>query len=355
MNVGMVSTHPSHSGGVSSYTRNLMTALKNTDVRVILFSNCYRIKEREKFIVPCWNEGSFYPFKIFKTLLKNEIDIIHIQHEFFLFGGLLSSILFPILLLFCKVLRKPTIVTLHGVLPLSKIDQTFVKENVISGSPLFLRCGIKILTMSITLLSDAIIVHEKLFAKILKQRYHCSSKKIFIIPHGVEEKNVIILKNKAKERLNLLNKVVIFFFGYLAPYKGIQTLIKGFKLKTSENLDWILIIGGGEHPRLKHNPSYQSYLTNLKTETEYLPSKIIFTGYIPDKKVPLFFSAADLIVFPYTFTMSSSGPFAKALTYEKPILVSKTNLFKEIIPFKDIMFHQNSPTHESNGSLQSCH
>lgn len=344
MNVGIISTHPSFSGGVSSYTRNLMNALEDNDVNLILYANHYEKKRSEKHVIPCWNEGVFYPFQIFKNLLKNKLDLIHIQHEFFLFGGLLSALLFPVLLIFCKLLRKPTIVTLHGIFSLSQIDQKFVKENAISGPPPFLRFGIKLLTMIITFLSDAIIVHENIFAKILRQDYKCSPRKLYIIPHGIEEKKIGITKSAAKKKLHLFDKVVIFFFGYLAPYKGLKTLIEGFTLKAPENPDWTLIIGGGEHPRLKHNISYKRYLTKLKNEASTLASRIIFTGYIPDEKIPLFFSAADIIVFPYNFTMSSSGPFAKALTYEKPILVSNTALFKDIIPFKEVMFIQGSPS-----------
>ena len=142
MNVGIISTHPSFSGGVSSYTRNLMNSLEDNDVNLILYANHYEKKRSEKHVIPCWTEGIFYPFQIFKNLLKNKLDLIHIQHEFFLFGGLLSALLFPVLLIFCKLLRKPTIVTLHGIFSLSKIDQKFLKENAISGPPPFLRFGI---------------------------------------------------------------------------------------------------------------------------------------------------------------------------------------------------------------------
>jgi glycosyltransferase involved in cell wall biosynthesis len=344
MNVGIVSTHPSFSGGVSSYTRNLINSFENSEINITLYANCLEKQGVEKNVIPCWNEGILYPFQIFKTLLREKLDLIHIQHEFFLFGGLVSALLFPILLILCKLLRKPTIVTLHGIIPLSTIDKHFIKENALSGSPYFLRFGIKLLTMFILVLSDAIIVHEHLFATLLQQNYHCSPNKLHIIPHGVEQKKSKITKTEAKKTLQLFNKVVIFFFGYLAPYKGLKTLVDGFKLKVSTHPDWLLIIGGGKHPRLKHNISYQRYLTNLKREASSLPSNILFTGFLPDEKIPLFYSAADIIVFPYTFTMSSSGPFAKALTYEKPILVSNTPLFEEIIPFKEVIFNQDSPS-----------
>ena len=44
MNVGIISTHPSFSGGVSSYTRNLMNSLENEDVNIILYTNHFEKK-----------------------------------------------------------------------------------------------------------------------------------------------------------------------------------------------------------------------------------------------------------------------------------------------------------------------
>jgi len=345
MKVGMVSTHPSSSGGVSNYTKNLMNFLQKEDINLTLISNRFERNEQDKSVITCWNEGILYPFQIFKNLTKIKSDLVHIQHEFFLFGGLLSSLLFPVLLILIKILRIPTVVTLHGVIPLSAINQRFLKENEISGPPLFLRLGIKLLTMSIVFLSNAIIVHENFFAKTLKQNYGCSPKKIYIIPHGVEKIKTKITQTHAKEKLQLIDKVVIFFFGYLARYKGLETLVEGFSLKASKNPKWFLIIGGGEHPRLKKYESYRRYLSKLKEEATYLASKaIIFTGFIPDEKLHLFFSAADIIVFPYFFTMSSSGPLAKAFTYEKPIIVSDAKLFTDTIPFKEIIFNKDSPS-----------
>ena len=50
MNVGIVSTHPSFSGGVSSYTRNLMNSLENEDVNIILYTNHFEKREYSKAV-----------------------------------------------------------------------------------------------------------------------------------------------------------------------------------------------------------------------------------------------------------------------------------------------------------------
>jgi glycosyltransferase involved in cell wall biosynthesis len=50
----------------------------------------------------------------------------------------------------------------------------------------------------------------------------------------------------------------------------------------------------------------------------------LFFGYVPDDRVPVFFSAADLVVLPYTSFDSQSGVGATALPYLKPMVVSRT-------------------------------
>jgi hypothetical protein len=47
------------------------------------------------------------------------------------------------------------------------------------------------------------------------------------------------------------------------------------------------------------------------------------TGFVPDEKVYLYYSAADLVVMPYEVFMSASGPFSRALAHQKPIILSE--------------------------------
>ncbi|MFB0563977.1 MAG: glycosyltransferase [Candidatus Lokiarchaeia archaeon] len=350
MKIGIVSPYPSigskhtEESGVASYTKNLVYSIKNFIHDVSVFANNFgsNLKYFEDGIVisRCWNKGVRYPFQVLRNVLmkKEQVNIMHIQFEVFLYGGLFSILVFPLLLILLKLFNISTVTTIHQVVPLPKVDRQFLKKNNFSGTPFLLKIGLFLLIHIITSLSNKVIVHEFPFKKILIDHYRSKSSKVVVIPHGIEEKKDLIDKNKAKEVLNLEDNKVILFFGYITGYKGIELLINSFKYKYLKN-NLTLLISGGMHPRLKVDPSYKLYLRSLEKRASTISKNIIFTGFLPEEQIPLFFSAADLIVFPYTLAMSSSGPMSFAVAYEKPFLVS--DAFKDIVKLDEIIFSKD--------------
>jgi len=345
MKVGMVSIYPpagfihARLGGVASYTKNLVLSLLNS-CEVVVFADtiqptCRGHYDEDTRVYRCWNKGGFYPFQIFKRLLSNNVDILHVQHEIYLYGGLSSAIVFPLLLFFIRLLRKPLVVTLHAVIPLLKVDKRFLRENWIKGRPIAMRVGLCLLVKIIAFLSTRIIVHEEKFGEVLRHEYNCPSRKVCVIHHGVEERDDLIGNYEAKEKLNLREKNVILFFGYIAGYKNVELLIESTKLLRIPN--WIIVIAGGSHPRLSADPNYLKYLSDLR-EKALATSKdgILFKGFIADEDISLYFSAADLVVFPYTTAMSSSGPVCLAISYKRPFLISK--YFKQMVKIDELTF-----------------
>jgi len=224
----------------------------------------------------------------------------------------------------------------------SEVNKKFLNINEIQGSIWPLKIGLIFLTNVITFLTDVVIVHGNFFAEILKRDYACPRGKIQVIPHGVIEVVNKMNQDIAKKKLGLENKTVIMFFGYIAKYKGIETLIDGFQLLTKKHPDWFLIIGGGEHPRLKTQPSYRRYVSKLLDKASLMNERIRLTGFIPEEDVAKYFSAADLIVFPYNVIMSSSGPFALAISYKKMVIASNIPPFNELLP-PQALFTKDDP------------
>lgn len=352
LRIGMISTHPLSEGGVASYTRNLVQCLTRHVAYVVLFSNgsgnkvltsSKGIDISKLNIRVCWKRGLFYPFQIFREVARNDVDVIHVQHEFFLFGGSLSAGLFPLLLLLLRFSRKPTMVTLHGVVPLSEVNRQFLSENRLNGLSMMLKLGSILSIKAILRLADAVVVHEKCFADVLRNDYKCSTK-IATIPHGINEVKNKLTQAEAKEKLGLPDRKLILYFGYLCEYKGLETLIEGFGRIAQKHKDWVLIIGGGEHPRLRTNPSYKTYVSELRNRAFSLaPHQTIFTGFISEEELPIYFSAVDLVVFPHNVVLSASGSLACALSYLKPVLLSEIAPFQEIIDVKEAFFSKNSP------------
>lgn len=348
MKVGMVSIYPppksKHSGhgGVASYTKNLVFSLLNScsvDVFANKISHVADHCSEDEMVYRCWDRGVLYPFRIFKKLLCKNVDVVHVQHEIYLYGGLGSAIVFPFLLFLIMLLRKPVVVTLHGVIPLSKVDERFLKENWIKGKPFVMKSGLALLVKFIASLSTAIIVHEENSRETLKSEYGCPTRKIFVIHHGIEKRNDLIEKDEAKRELGLNGRSLIFFFGYITGYKNVELLIESASFLKTPN--WVMIIAGGPHPRLSSDPDYLSYVSNLHEKALAISKdQILFKGFISEEEIPLYFSAADLIVFPYKISMHSSGPLSLAASYEKPFLI--TDVFRGIVSSSDVVFKNDS-------------
>ena len=198
-----------------------------------------------------------------------------------------------------------------------------------------MKLGLLFLVKIIINLSTAVIVHEKNLRRILIEEYKCAASKINVVNHGIEEPNATLASDKAKEKLGLHSKRVILFFGYITGYKNVSLLIESAKFLKVDN--WVILIAGGLHPRLIGDGDYVRYVSQLhKRASKISEQNILFKGFIPEEEISSYFSAADLIIFPYNICMASSGPLSLAVSYGRPFLVADS--FREVIAFDDIVF-----------------
>ncbi len=367
----MVSTLPPEGGGVSTYTKSLLESfdLPNAKITVISRkSKSVSVMKTENFptkkitVFPCWTPGFLYPFKIFKAFCRYRPKLIHIQHEYFIFGGTLSASLFPFLLLFTRLLDSKIVVTLHGIVNPSEVKdpELGVNSNGKIGG-LFSHIGLLLVTRLITDNSDKITVMNNAHKNVLIQQYRCSSKKIVLIPHGVPQSQPID-QEQAKKMLGLNCNKVVLYFGYITKYKGIDILIKAFKKIEGSNV--VLLIGGAPHPRLKNDPEYLKFWNSVNKEMSE-DRRIRFVGFIPDKILSTYISAADVVVFPYIASFSTGGPMNITLGYHRPIIASRVSSFSDILPaaavFKtgsvfDLYFVLNKALNDAdfNRELSEC-
>ena len=117
----------------------------------------------------------------------------------------------------------------------------------------------------------------------------------------------------------------LLFFGFIRDYKGLDLLMRAFadpRLAADKSLRLIV---AGEF----YNNGGQYALLEKQLGEE---GRIIWhTDFIPDDKVRLYFSAADLIVQPYK-TATQSGVTQSADHFSKPMLVTRVGGLAEIVP-----------------------
>ena len=117
--------------------------------------------------------------------------------------------------------------------------------------------------------------------------------------------------------------------------KTVELLIESARYLTTE--DWIILIAGGPHPRLLNDHDYRLYLLQLQDRAMSISEdRILFRGFVHEDDVPLYFSAADLLVFPYNAALSYSGPVCLAISYKRPFLI--TNFYEQMIECEELLF-----------------
>lgn len=312
---------------LSWYTANLLSALPNDDLDYEVYANkltgqpyTSRVGENTQ-IIRCWKLSALSVFQIASQIAKSKPDLVHVQHEIFQFGKGIFALITPLLFVAIKAMQIPSVVTLHAVPPLSKIDVSFMRKYGSRIPPLLVRIAFWSVIWSIVLLSDRVVVLGEEFAQILVKEYLLSRQKIVVIPHGIEMRDDNIDREKAKTKLGLRNKLVILFFGNLTGYKGLEILIDSMGNLEKIHHNLALVIAGGDTPGLKV-AGEQAYSDRLKQRAQGISPNIRFTGFVEEIDIALYFGAADLLVLPYTMVMSSGGPLALAVSYNTPFLVS---------------------------------
>lgn len=349
-----------HQAGVSSYSKNTISALPDSVQVTVLAEDLedghtiYK-DERNVLVKRVWKKNSFLSYlKLAREAFK-EKDVENVLFEFDLssFGGMLYLIPLPLFLIGLRLLDKKVTFVFHQVI----LDIKEIKGHLTVSDNGFYTDLLNLLLYFFYLLTSKSVNKIIVFEEVLKKRLlrFVPEEKIAVIPHGVERFSKIPTKKEAREKLGIKKRdFVILCFGFIAWYKGTDWIIKAFNAiqKRRRSGDKItLIIAGGPNPNDLDNAYYRRYIKNV--ERECRENNVLLTGFVPEKKIPLYFQSADLVVAPYRTLMSASSPISMAISFKKPFLVAKnladifdTQDMKEVMELakldkEDMMFDLN--------------
>lgn len=121
-----------------------------------------------------------------------------------------------------------------------------------------------------------------------------------------------VKQSTARESLSLpTEKKTLLFFGLIRDYKGLDWLIRAMSLLDDS---YQLLIAGECYG------SFDKYDELIKASPAH--SRIrVYNEYIDDKRVPAFFSAADLLILPYK-SATQSGVISIAYHFDLPVLAT---------------------------------
>ncbi len=124
-----------------------------------------------------------------------------------------------------------------------------------------------------------------------------------------------ISQAEARARLGLPTGLpILLFFGIVRKYKGLDSLLDALPYIQAETGDILLVIAG---EFWDEQAVYEQKIRALGLEK----SVRIDSRYIPDEEVALYFSAADILVAPYT-SVTGSGVIQMAAGFGTPVVTT---------------------------------
>lgn len=279
-----------------------------------------------------WDKNLLYPFQIVRFILSERCDLVHVHHEFNMYGGPVTVLFFPFLLLFLRLSRQTVAVSIHAVVAPQEVDVDFLRTFGWPAAKLLVpavRLVFTYIFRSCCLLAHRIIVHASCLRETLVSCYGGHPTSITVIPHGVPhdletqppDPNAEIFQKEWFCQLQ--DRPFIISFGYLARRKGIEHLIEAFSMLPSQFADWALVIAGGTLQR-----DYELELRMLANEKD-LTGRVVFTSFINEGDLDYLFRTALFAVLPGVYSVSASGPLALAIGYHKPVIVPRIGVFAE--------------------------
>ncbi len=307
-------THDEKVVGGATYTKGLITSLKqqnpslNIEVLSEKFDRTESYTEEGIKIKREWKRGNLLSLtKLFVSLLFSERKDILTSFEAFMFGKPIITAYALAWFVILRLMGKNNYFLLHQVL--QNFDD--LEPNKLKAK--YQNFQKNLLYKLILIACSKVLVFEEQFRQYLGS----NNPKIEVLPHFVPNlKRVEKIAARKKLGLNISDFYVLYF-GFLAPYKGVDLLVKNWPKKGSAKL----ILAGGENPNHADEAWYKKYVSNVLSLAKQKGIKT--TGFVKESEIPYYFEACDVVIFPYRTFMSSSGPLSFAYHFEKGVLLSK--------------------------------
>ncbi len=249
-----------------------------------------------------------YYIRLIKSAAKTDSKYFHI-----LWLNKFTYIDRTIMNVYYKLLGKKLLFTAH--------DINFRK--LVGKDPLINRLTLRFMYRVV----DHIIVHTEKMKMELIEDFDINGDKISIIPFGINEviPNTNLTREEAKRKLNLENgDKVMLFFGNIAPYKGLDQLIKALVYLKG---NFKLIVAG----RIKHDcQEYWESIERLIVDYDFAKYVIKRIEYIPEEEAEIYFKSADVLILPYK-NIFQSGVIFTAYHFGLPVVATDVGSLRDDI------------------------
>jgi glycosyltransferase involved in cell wall biosynthesis len=151
-------------------------------------------------------------------------------------------------------------------------------------------------------------------------------RRVEVVPHPSYDMFADRLpgRNEARRQLALPEKApVLLFFGIIREYKGLRYLLEAMPRIIAGLADVRLLIAG---EFWDDKQPYLSQIERLGIEERV----VVVDRYVPNEELPVYFSAADVVVLPYTH-VTQSGVVQLAFGFGVPVITTRVGGLPETV------------------------
>ncbi len=280
--VAFLGDYPPRQCGIATFTRDLRDAVAAAQPtwpsQVIAVSDhvgTYSYPEEVRFEIPQPDVASYLRAANFLNLAHT--DVLCVQHEFGIFGGVAGSHILGLL----RRVRMPVVTTLHTVLEKPDADQRRVFTEMAN-------------------LSTRLVVMARRAAGMLREIYEVPEEKIVLIPHGIPD-TPFTDPSFYKDHFDVAGRPVMLTFGLLSPNKGIEYAIRALPAIVRDHPRLVYIVLGATHPNLlrEDGENYRLQLERLTRSLGVEKNVMFVNRYVSNAELCEYIGAADIYITPY--------------------------------------------------------
>lgn len=260
-----------------------------------------------------FSQYSGYRIPLFPTnkcelLSKLDVDVIHVH-------GLLFQAVRSMLA--GRELKRPVVLTFHTM-----VTEAARFYNFTPFPDWVIQMGLWTYLRILLHRPEVVVAPTKAIKNEIK-RYAPHVKRLEVVPTGVDldRFNPGIDGSMIRERYGLHERKVILHLGRIAWEKNMDLVVRGFALLASQEPEARLLIVG-EGPAKEH-------VRELADELG-VGKKVIFTGFVPDEELPLFYAACDVLTLASKFE-TQGLVVLEAMAVGKPVSGIRFRAVAELI------------------------
>ena len=307
MRMAFVSTSVPRRCGIATFTADVMAAVRAADptVRcsVVAIDEPNSARAYGPEVKARIRQRDPESYRAAAALLnESNVDVVHVQHEFGIYGVWKDGVYQDHLRPFLEEIRKPVLVTLHSVPP---------------DPPPSMRDAVRVIASR----SDEVIVMAHTAARLLVSDYGITKVPV-VIPHGmpaIEPSG----RRRLKTKLGMEARTIISTFGLVDPRKGLEYVIGAMPSIVERNPDALYLIVGQTHPELlkQQGEAYRNTLERAAEELGMTDHIAFVNEYLTQRDIVGYLLATDVYVTPYLDpNQITSGTLAYALGAGKAIV-----------------------------------